>query len=482
MNKKSNLDLGWQEVKPDRMPFLQSPSEGKLVSTFIPAPGLSAWGFLRHAEGQERFFWQNGCDPEIVCGFGVAVEMMAWGETRFDQIKRQAASLFANAYLDLNLDSDVGPRMFGGFAFRDDFTPDNTWSVFHPAHFILPHFQLIQSDKDSWLVINAVIPLEEELYSVRDQLKIALNARYETLLRAVDITPVDLTNEPFAINFPMSYETWAEMIRRAVTQIKETDLEKVVLARACELRSKRRINVIRALEYLNQNYDECARFLFEPRPFHAFYGATPEILVQIKGKNLKTMALAGSMRRGRDPVEDSFLAQELKASKKDRHEHKLVVDSIVRRINPWAAEILKEEEPQIYTLSYIHHLLTPITVALKEPVGALTLVELLHPTPALGGSPREKALEFIRNAEPVPRGWFAGPVGWIDHEMNGEFAVAIRSTVAQERRVWFYAGAGIVADSIPVNEWAETALKFQPMFAALGQQLTETYPVAEVNQ
>ncbi len=98
----------------------------------------------------------------------------------------------------------------------------------------------------------------------------------------------------------------------------------------------------------------------------------------------------------------------------------------------------------------------------------LTLVEAQHPTPALGGSTRDLALDFIRHAEPVPRGWYAGPIGWIDANMDGEFGVGIRSAVAQDRRVWLYAGAGIVAESDPQKEWLETALKFQPMFSALG--------------
>jgi isochorismate synthase EntC len=155
-------------------------------------------------------------------------------------------------------------------------------------------------------------------------------------------------------------------------------------------------------------------------------------------------------------------------SEKDRYEHRLVVESILRRLEPLSSQLQLPDEPEVYTLNYIHHLLTPIKAQLHHEIGLLPLVETLHPTPALGGSPRSQALDFIRHAESVPRGWYAGPVGWVDSNMDGEFAVAIRSAVAQERRVWLYSGAGIVADSQPQKEWAETALKFQPMFSALG--------------
>lgn len=119
-------------------------------------------------------------------------------------------------------------------------------------------------------------------------------------------------------------------------------------------------------------------------------------------------------------------------------------------------------------LSNIQHLHTPITATLPQAHGVLPLLAVLHPTPALGGQPREEAMAIIGASEPVPRGWFGGPVGWLDAALDGEFGVAIRSAVAQDRRVWAYAGAGIVAESEPRKEWDETALKFRPMLEALG--------------
>jgi menaquinone-specific isochorismate synthase len=119
-------------------------------------------------------------------------------------------------------------------------------------------------------------------------------------------------------------------------------------------------------------------------------------------------------------------------------------------------------------LSNIQHIHTPISGTLKDDTGIIPVVETLHPTPALGGSPRDKAMSAIGDYESVPRGWYAAPVGWIDRNMNGQFGVAIRSAVAQEKRVWLYSGAGIVADSVPQKEWEETGWKFVPMLNALG--------------
>ena len=138
------------------------------------------------------------------------------------------------------------------------------------------------------------------------------------------------------------------------------------------------------------------------------------------------------------------------------------------RLTGLGAELEIPDAPVVYTLSNIQHLYTPIQGKLAAAIGVLPLVETLHPTPALGGAPREQALAFISQAESVPRGWYAAPVGWIDHNLDGAFGVAIRSAVAQRQRVWLYAGAGIVADSEPEKEWAETGWKFRPIQQALG--------------
>ncbi len=126
------------------------------------------------------------------------------------------------------------------------------------------------------------------------------------------------------------------------------------------------------------------------------------------------------------------------------------------------------DAPGILTLSNVHHLCTPVRARLREVSGVLPVIAKLHPTPALGGQPRDAALDFIRQAEPVPRGWYAAPMGWIDSKLDGTFGVGIRSAVSQDKRVWLYAGVGIVAASQPQREWDETALKFRPMLDALG--------------
>ena len=472
---------------------------GRLISCSQPAPEIDPLAFLRQAHGNERFFWRDGRQALTLVGSGVAANLMGWGESRFVAVQRQARELFDHARLFSAPTSSAAaretengdvpssaagttpapPRLFGGFSFRDDFVPDNAWAGFHPAHFVLPHLQLVQSPEGSWLTINALLPPGEDsdadVAETVPQLQAALAAWVDQLSTPQPVaTPVEPTHadEPagdeWEIRFPMSYNAWKGIIEQAIDRFATTELDKVVLARVCEARRQETVQLDDALAKLIDQYPECLCFLFEPRPHHAFFGATPEMLVALQGRAFTSMGLAGSIQRGATTAEDEAFGTALLNSAKDRHEHALVVQAMERRLAPLCRELEIPAEPQLYQLRNIQHLFTPVRGTLSQADGILPLVEALHPTPALGGTPRAAALEFIREAEPVPRGWYAAPVGWIDHRMDGAFGVAIRSAVAQDRRVWLYAGAGIVADSVPQNEWEETGWKFRPIQDALG--------------
>ena len=451
--------------------------KNRLVSVSQPCPGLSAAAFLHHGLGRERFYWADG--SLTLAGFGTAAELFAWGELRFQQMEAQARQLFAGVVIEG--DVAAAPRLFGGFAFRDDFTPDNTWSVFHPAHFILPHFQFTQQGDQTWLTLNALLPPDEDpaqaLPDLQEALAFgaaALGEEVNSGQWTVNSNPFTIPNSSFTIHhssplihYPLSYRQWSAMITEATAQMRQGEMDKVVLARVCEMRFPETVAVDAALTHLTARYPGCMTFLFEPRPQHAFFGATPELLARVQGDRVETMALAGSIRRGRDAQEDESLAQTILADPKSRYEHDVVVQSLRRRLAPLIQELIIPPTG-LLKLSYIQHLHTPISGQLCAAKGILPLLETLHPTPALGGSPRSQAMAFIRDSEPVTRGWYAAPIGWIDHHLDGTFGVAIRSAVTQLERAWLYAGAGIVADSDPQKEWEETALKFSPIRQAMG--------------
>ena len=460
-------------------PTYRSSADGRLVSLSRACKDVTVSAFLTQAEGRERFFWEDVRDDIIFAGFGVAVHLMTWGEQRVRHVHEQARALFEDAVLfgddpDSGARSLAAPRLFGGFAFRADFTPDYAWSAFHPAHFVLPHYQIVQTSEGAWLTINALLGADEDAQEAAPELRQALDARY-TLLR--EITDRRENRErghgpPLDVRYPLSYEEWDRQIGAAKERFAGTPLKKVVLSRVAELRFGERVDVDGALHYLNEHYQESYRFLFEPQPYQAFFGATPELLAKVEGDTITSMALAGSIGRSADGRKDEALGQQLLNSAKDRYEHDVVVMSMLERLAPLTAQLEISPQPGVYKLRNIQHLFTPIRGRLLQPDGILPMIDLLHPTPALGGSPRSMALAFIRQTEPVTRGWYAAPIGWIDVNLDGAFAVEIRSAVSQQRRVWLYSGSGIVADSEPEKEWEETALKFRPMLEALGIDLT----------
>jgi menaquinone-specific isochorismate synthase len=475
LKQKKRLEIRDWRLGAEESPVsnLQSPTNGRLLSVSMPVPGLDTAVFLQHALGQPRFFWGEANGGLTLAGFGIAADLFAWGTDRFSQIQQQAKALFAEAVIDVGEDEErpfAGPRLFGGFSFTNDFTPDNTWSIHYPAQFILPHYQLAQQNGENWLTLNAIVPADEAPESLLPELQAALAARLETILtqRRGGAEKGQAMPEALRIEYPMRYEEWEKMIHHATKTMQNGPLNKVVLSRVCEIRYAQKVDVDGAQAYLNATYPDCYRFLFEPRPFHAFYGATPELIVGVNGRSLHTMGLAGSIGRGKTPAEDAALAQELLNSTKNQHEHALVVESIRRRLEPLTDELIMPNQPSILQLGYIQHLFTPIHATLHRAEGVLPILQTLHPTPALGGQPRELAMPFISQAEPVPRGWYGAPVGWLDHNLDGAFGVAIRSAITQDRRVWLYAGAGIVAGSDSQAEWDETALKFKPMLNALG--------------
>ncbi len=452
--------------EPSALPTIQE-RYGRLISDSLPCPGISFATFLYQAKGLPRFYWESEREQIAFAGCGTAIELTAWGDSRFESIETQAKQLFGEEAL-LNYDQPLAvPRLFGGFSFRGDFVPDYAWTDFTPAHFVLPHFQLIKAGDETWLSINAHIPIDDNPDELRGELRAALLERITSLQQAEQQPTLIREQQPTALNYPMPFNVWESNLFSAIDQIRSGELNKVVLSRVAEVRFDERINVDAALDYLAEHYAECYRFLFEPRPYHAFYGATPELLASVEDIQIRSMGLAGSIRRGTTTEHDNDYANKLLSDPKERYEHQLVVDELKRRLQSVTDE-LNIAETGLYKLSNIQHLYTPIEGKLKSNMGIIPLVELLHPTPALGGDPRDLAMEVIRQAEPVPRGWYAAPVGYIDHNLNGQFAVAIRSAVVQEKRVWMYAGAGIVKDSIPQKEWDETALKFRPMLNALG--------------
>jgi menaquinone-specific isochorismate synthase len=371
--------------------------------------------------------------------------------------------LFADAQIE-SPHADAHPRLFGGFAFQPDHTPQGVWAAFPSAYFVLPRVQLTRKGGRTWLTVNAFAESERDESAINAELmQIA-----EQIKSGLKIIGSPSAPRNAVISYPLEREQWRTEIERATAQMRAGELDKVVLSRSSDVSFASSIDPLAALSKLQERYPDTYRFLIEPQAGSAFFGATPELLIALHERHLKTAALAGSIRRGATPHEDDQLAAQLFHSLKDRYEHHLVVVALEDLLMPITHKLDVPEAPHILKLSNIQHLSTPISGELSRDTHVLDVVEKLHPTPALGGYPRQIAIQTIRDSEPVARGWYAAPVGWIDADGNGTFAVAIRSAVTQENCARLYAGAGIVSESDPDKEWDETQLKFRPMLDALG--------------
>src|SRR5947207_14988701 len=180
-----------------------------------------------------------------------------------------------------------------------------------------------------------------------------------------------------------------------------------------------------------------------------------------------TLALAGSTRRSADPAVDDHLGEQLLRSAKDREEQAIVARRIERTLQPHAVWVTAAPEPVLVRMANIQHLATPIRVQLAEPIGAVDLAGLLHPTPAVGGEPFDRAERLIPALEGLDRGWYAGPVGWIDAAEDGEFCVALRCALLRGTVAHLYAGEGIVRDSVPSEELEANEAKLQALLPLL---------------
>jgi isochorismate synthase len=264
-----------------------------------------------------------------------------------------------------------------------------------------------------------------------------------------------------------SPEVYEGAVEEATRRIRAGELDKVVLARTIEVSAGRAFDP-RRLAHRLRAVDPHAYAFIAPAGEGVLVGASPELLVARHGTDVRANPLAGSAPRSGDPAEDRANADRLAASAKDRDEHAIVVDAIASTLQPLCTTLTWDREPELRETPNVWHLSTRFRGHLRDPApSALELALLLHPTPAVGGAPRDPALELLGQLEGFDRGGYAGPVGWVDADGNGEWAIALRCALLQDERATLYAGAGIVGASDPVAEREETERKFRAFLEAL---------------
>ncbi len=423
----------------------------RFVLAEVPAPATEAERLLDLEGGAEARFWAEPTGYQFA-GLGAVRVLAGTGAARFREVSDAAQRLFA----------ELGPvanrvRLFGGFAFQPGRAKSAEWRSFGEGRFVLPRVGFERRPEGARLFMLFEAEELGDTALVERTLGLA-EAALDALSASTSADTLPLEHIALEERPDSQFLALVEAINAAITR---GEFEKIVLARRVALALGRPLSVARVERRLAEIAPECLRFAFRAGGA-TFLGATPERLVSKSGRAFETEAVAGTVPISEVP------AGRLMESTKNRAEQAIVVRELLRAFESIAAAVDHTPTPEIHRLRHIAHLRTKIRGQLREPLHVLDLVERLHPTPAVGGVPSSAALAWIAENEPDERGWYAGPIGWIDAAGDGAFAVALRSGLLERDRATLYAGAGIVQGSDAQSELAETRWKLKPLLGAFG--------------
>lgn len=397
------------------------------------------------ADTAPRFYWEQPAAGRFRVGIGAAARVTVAGASRFSDADSAARDVFGSITWD-----GPGPRtghLMGGFAFAPVERTEGTWRDFPNGELRLP--ELVYSLEDGRCVRDAYV-----------------GSRWASL-----------RPRPLALGHPVrgvveigngGPEAYVRRVERILDGIRDGRLQKVVLAREVHITAGSPIDAVAWLVALRERFPNCTLFAVGYGDA-VFLGASPERLVRVRGDAVETAALAGTAPRGASRTADQAIGEALCDSNKNGAEHAIVVRHLEDVLTGCCDDVVVAREPTLLRTRTVQHLCTEIRARRRasDRVSLLELVGRLHPTPAVGGAPRDAALQWLAEHEAVDRGWFAGPVGFLQSDGNGEFAVALRSALARGRTATAWAGAGIVTRSQPMAEFTETELKLRTVLGPL---------------
>lgn len=447
-------------------------ARGGVVSVTVPIDGEvdpCAAVFASRRADDEWFCWSQPERGFELAALGAAAKVIGRGPDRFSEVAARASALLEGAAIDYfadGLPAGVGPIWVGGFAFAHQGGAAPHWSSFEPASLTLPELSLVRGPKGSFLTFNVRVPKGAGPDADPAAVVAAAEARLTSLRqRPLPMLDPHPTSRPSirGVHPPDHFEA---AVAEAVKRMDGGPIRKLVLAREIVVEAGQAHDPAALFGALREGFPACFIFCRGTRE-GAFLGASPELLVRRSGASAATVALAGSARRSSDPALDDHLGERLLRSDKDRREHQIVVDRIVRALKPLSVWVESAPEPGLIKVANIQHLATPIMAQLTDAYSAVELAGRLHPTPAVGAEPWIDGAPVIAELEAIDRGWYAGPVGWMDAAADGEFCVALRSALIRDRDAHLYAGVGLVPGSDPAAELAETETKLGALLPLL---------------
>jgi salicylate biosynthesis isochorismate synthase len=446
------------------------------VRVQVSLADIDPWTLLPalQADGARLMAWSSPQQHTSFVAVGAVTEHRPEGTERFNQAscwwEPIMASLETQDLAGQTIASSV-PACLAGFAFRDDPNRSDEWAAWGDGALCVPEILVWTTTEGS----IAVFTVDTDQHTIASRLPILRHQLSEWMAHTPDTT-VEATPSAVLVESKASdaWEQWRARVEAAKATIALGDLQKVVLARAQAYQpaDAHLFDPLATALALRDRQVDSTTFLIRRKDGQAFLGSSPEILVRLADQVVNTVALAGTRRR--DPAsgsKDAALGAQLLDSEKDRHEQQLVAIAITEALAPAVTDLTVADVPEVVCHPDVQHLRTAIQGRLSDDTSIFDLVDRLHPTPAVGGLPRESALAWLDDNERLDRGWYAGPIGWIGGDGNGEFVVAIRSVLMAEGHASAFAGCGLVASSNPADEWEESQVKLQTVRQGLAAGL-----------
>lgn len=410
--------------------------------------------------GEARTFFSRPAEGYWIVGAGEASAISVSGERRFHDAVSAHRAMVDPALLGERIYGPPGPIFFGCFGFGPDVSQAGPWKEIPNGLLLLPRWTFVKRRDACWVGVNLLVNRK----TCVDELQHRLRQEADQLL-----CPAAPSADP-GLTVPKgepSFERWRRSVEEVLAEIQGGRVAKVTLARTLRLRAATAISPEPVLRRLLAGYPSCLVFAVA-RPGMCFLGATPEELASLDEGRARSTCMAGSAWRcatnGDHPSREGSLVW----GEKELREHAVVADWVKERMGRFCQDLDWDRVPQAVRIGHLYHLATRFSGAARGGIHVLDLVAALHPTPAVGGIPLEPALGMIRRLEPHDRGWYGGPVGWLDGRGGGQFGIAIRSALLRGNQALLYAGAGLVEGSDAKNEYEETEMKFLPLLCALG--------------
>ncbi|MCL1142802.1 isochorismate synthase [Shewanella gaetbuli] len=421
-----------------------------VVQLSVEAPAVPLLSWLSAQTQYPRIYWHGRDKAEEIAAIGICKQFYYQDEVDDHQLAQDYQSQRGKS-------GGQDLRYYGGVAFDRSV---ECWPEFGRARFVLPRIELRRSGPKVKILLN----LNFEANNKQDEYHLALEA-IDNLQKPKPLAPPNKTRLMSRSDLPDQHR-WRELVEQVTQHNFNQTTPKVVLSRQTQIDVAEPVDPWTVLACWQGRNPNSFQFGFQFSPQRTFISCSPERLYLRRQNELFTEALAGTTIRGLNQEEDDILAQQLLDDVKNSHENQLVRQHIVGALKPLSQYVGAEEQAKIFKLTHIQHLHRAIRAELNAGVNDFDLLRALHPTPAVGGLPRQNAMNFIRQREGYARGWYAGACGYFNH-YESEFSVAIRSALIEPNRINLFAGAGVVAGSDPDAEWQELENKLATILSIL---------------